>query len=467
MRDQLKAGVMAIDITPPIGLAMAGYGGRDHPSEGILEPLYAYAIALEQGDEACALVVGDLIGVKKGTTTAIRERVASLCDLAPEKVFVCTTHTHWGPVLEKTEYLATHLNDSVSEEYTATLALDMATAVVEAWNSREPAEALAGTGWADGAKFNRRPVGQDGNVVMSLSMDIDQARVASAEGTRMAQTWVEGGGSGERLSEPLDILDGIRAGVSDPSVPVLKLVSSEDGSPIAALAAFGCHAVTGADRESTFYQYSPDWPGYAREVIEQLVGCPAAVMAGACGDQVPLQRAGDWRERVGYSVGAEALRVWEGLIGEGIGPLRVGSVTAKVPVRDLPSVEEARAAVDATGDPDGTGAVMQRAILSLALKYGDAEFMEYEIWAMGLGDQFGLVGLPGEILDEIGIQIKQQSPFANTAIIELALESPGYFSTDAAMDEGGYEPNWSFAGKGTEAALVEAGVAALRAVSGK
>jgi len=63
MAEQLKAGVAKVDITPPIGVTMAGYGGRDHPAEGVMAPLYAYAIALEQGDEACAIVVGDLIGI--------------------------------------------------------------------------------------------------------------------------------------------------------------------------------------------------------------------------------------------------------------------------------------------------------------------------------------------------------------------------------------------------------------------
>ena len=466
MGEQLKAGVMRIDITPPIGLSMAGYGARDHASEGILEPLAAYAIALEQGDEACAMVVGDLIGVRKENTATIRARVAELSDLAPERVFVCTTHTHWGPVLNKTEYLPTHLNDAVNEAYTATVAMKMASAVVQAWDTREPAVALCGTGWADGTKFNRRPVGTDAKVVMSLSMDLQQARVASAEGSRMAKTWVKGGGPGERLSEPLEILDGIRAGVSDPSLPVLKLVR-EDGSAIAALMAFGCHAVTGADRETTFYQYSPDWPGYAREVIERMVGCPAAVMAGCCGDQVPLQRAGDWRRRVGHSIGAEGLRVWEGLIGESVGPLRVSSRTVKVPVRDdLPTVEEAEAAVAAKPDPQGTGAVMEREMLSLARNYGHLQHMEFELWSMGLGDAWGLVGLPGEILDEIGLQIKQGSPFENTAVIELALDCPGYMPTDAARAEGGYEPAWSPAGQGTEKALVDGGVAALNAVQG-
>jgi len=459
MDTQLKAGVMQIDITPPIGVTMSGYGARDHASEGVLEPLSAVAIAFEQGDEACGLVVADLIGVKPEFTQAVRDRVAELSDLAPENVFVCATHTHWGPTLEPTDYLPTHLNASVSPEYTGSLALRLASAVVEAWNAREPAVALAGTGDADLVSFNRRPVTTEGKVAMSLAMDLAQATAASAEGGRLARTWVKGGGPGERLSEPMEILNGIRAGVADPSVPVLKLVRP-NGSPIAAAFSFGCHAVCGADTDA-FYMNSPDWPGYARDVIEFMLGCPAMVMAGACGDQVPRVRRGDARKRVGHSVGAEALRVWELLDGDGIGPLGVASRTVRVPVRDLPTIEEAQAALDAKPDPEGTGAVVERQILGLAKNYGHLEFMEFELWAMGLGDQWGLVGLPGEILDEIGLQIKQQSPFNHTAVIELALACPGYFPTDAARKEGGYEPMWSPAGEGTEAALVEGAVAAL------
>lgn len=460
MQNQLKAGVMQVDITPPIGLTMSGYGSRDHASEAVLEPLSAVAIALEQGAEACALVVGDLIGVTRGVTDAVRKRVAALSDLAPEKVFISATHTHWGPTLEPSDYLPPHLNDSISPAYTVDLGLRLAGAVVQAWNNREPALALGGTGDADMVSFNRRPVGVDGKVVMSLAMDLPQATAAAAEGARLARTWVKGGGPGERLSEPLEILGGVRAGVSDPALPVLKLVRP-DGSPIAAAFAFGCHAVCGADMD-TFYMNSPDWPGYARAVIERVLGCPAAVMAGACGDQVPRVRRGDARKRIGHSVGAEALRVWERLDGDGIGPLGVASRIVRVPVRELPTVEEAQAALDAKPDPGGTGAVMERQILGLAKRYGHLDVMEFELWAMGFGQRWGLVGLPGEILDEIGLQIKQQSPFEHTAVVELALDSPGYFPTDAARREGGYEPTWSPAGPGAEAALVEGAVAALR-----
>lgn len=464
MAEQLRAGVMQVDITPPVGVTMSGYGSRDRPSEAILEPLSAIAVALEQGGVRCALVTGDLIGVSRAVADSVRERVAGLTGLPPEAVLVCATHTHWGPALEPTDYIPTQLNASIFPEYTRDLSLRMAGAVAQAWNTREPVIALAGTGEADQVSFNRRPVGPDGRVVMSLTMDSAKAELASAEGARLARTWVRGGAPGRRLSDPLPALGQIRAGVCDPALPVLKLVRM-DGSPLAALMAFGCHPVCGADMD-TFYMNSPDWPGYARRVFERVLGCPAIVMAGACGDQVPRVRRGDARRRIGESIGAEALRVWHLLDGEGIGPLRIGSRTVQIPVRELPSVAEAQAALDAKPDPHGTGAVMEREILSLARRYENRSTMTCELWAMRLGTQWGLVGLPGEILVEIGLQIRQHSPFEHTAVVELALDAPGYFPTDAARIEGGYEPTWSPAGPGAEAALVQGATALLREIAG-
>ncbi len=463
MADELHAGMAKIDITPPLGLTMSGYGARTETAQGIQDPLYAYALVLEQGDEACGIVVGDLIGVPRNLSEMLRERVQELCGLDPERVLVCATHTHWGPALERSNYLTTELQAAVSEEYTTTCMRLMAGAVAEAWRLREAAVALCGTGEADLVKFNRRPVTADGNTAMNLTLPLRQALVASRVGAELAATWEKGGPRGERLSEPMDDVQGLRMGPANTHLPVLKLLRP-DGSPIAAVLSFGCHPVCGGDRETTFYDYSADYPGWARRVLELTLGCPAAFLLGCAGDQVPLRRQADSRKRIGHSVGAEALRVWELVEGDGIGPLRVASRTVDLPLRELPSVEEARRAVEESGDPDGTGSVHERHELSLAERYGGEESTSVEVWSMSLGDQWGLVGLPGEVLCEFELQIRQQSPFAHTCVVELAMDSPGYLPTDPAIDEGGYESGWSPFTYGTEAALVEGAVAALQDV---
>lgn len=471
MAAELRAGVARVDITPPLGQTMAGYGARTRVSDGIEDPLYAYAVAFEQGDEACAIVVGDLIGIPREYTDMLRARVQELCGLPAERVLACATHTHWGPILRPSLYLTTELQAAVSEEYSVTCMRQMAGAVAEAWRTREPALALAGTGDADLVSFNRRPVTVEGPVAMNLALPLEEALVASQVGHDLTRTWEHGGPPGERLSAPQPGVQGLRIGPANTHVPLLKLVRP-DGSPLAAVLAFGCHPVCGGDPDTTFYRYSADYPGWARRVLELTLGCPAVFLTGCAGDQVPLRRRGDARRRVGQSIGAEALRIWEllgdhdeGSPGTSAGPLRVGRTTAELPLREMPTPEEARAALAAVADPHGTGGVKARNDLAMAEEYAGRRTAEVEVWAMALGDQWGLVGLPGEVLVEFELRIRQQSPFANTAVIELSQDVLDYLPTDAAIDEGGYEPGWSPFGKGTEAAAVAGAVQALQMVA--
>lgn len=52
----LKAGVARVEITPPTGLTMYGYGNRKGTSTGILDPLMARVLVLEVGEKRLALV---------------------------------------------------------------------------------------------------------------------------------------------------------------------------------------------------------------------------------------------------------------------------------------------------------------------------------------------------------------------------------------------------------------------------
>src|SRR5712691_4614065 len=96
----LRAGAAKVDITPPIGFPMWGYGARhDAPSLGVLDPLRARALVLAAGPERIALVSLDLgRAPTRQTTAAIRARVKAAAGV--EHVFLVASHTHHGPVLE-------------------------------------------------------------------------------------------------------------------------------------------------------------------------------------------------------------------------------------------------------------------------------------------------------------------------------------------------------------------------------
>jgi len=331
--------------------------------------------------------------------------------------------------------------------------------VAEAFGNLQPASVGCGIGRADGISFNRRPVNVEGKTVMSLVLEPGQATVAASAGHALRRAWQRGGDKGPRLSPPLEGLGGLRAGPSDPEIPLLK-ITSPDGQPLGGLVNFGCHPVVGGD--DNFYAISPDYPYEARQAFEATVGAPLAFCLGCAGDQVPAWRGGDSRVRVGRSLGAAAARAWY-QIRECNSDVPVATAKRDIvlDVVDLPSVAEAEAALAAVDDPQGTGGMMQRHILNLARKFEGKPGIETEIIACRIGD-FAAVGLPGETLMEIGLQIKQQSPFETTAVVTLCNDCIGYISTAQAHREGGYEPEWSAPGPGAERQIVDAALDLLR-----
>src|SRR5437867_2043408 len=98
--DELHAGAATIDVTPPVGLPMWGYGARhDKANEGVLDPLYANALVLSVGDSKLAIVGLDLgRAPTRKSIAAIRQCTKARAGI--EHVLIVGSHTHHGPVLE-------------------------------------------------------------------------------------------------------------------------------------------------------------------------------------------------------------------------------------------------------------------------------------------------------------------------------------------------------------------------------
>jgi len=76
-----------------------------------------------------------------------------------------------------------------------------------------------------------------------------------------------------------------------------------------------------------------------------------------------------------------------------------------------------------------------------------------------------VVALPGEIFVELGLAIKQASPFRTTLVVELANDYPSYVPTKKAFAEGSYETVNSRVQPGTGERLVETATALLKALA--
>ncbi len=395
------AAATAVDITPPVGARMDGYGARQHPSQSVHDPLYASLLLLKSGERGVIIVSLDVIMVSLAYTQQIRATLADRCDLPQENVLVAAIHTHSGPAgYVKSRVPLETQEDPVLKEMTL--------------------RKIIGAGqWAAN---NLRPA---------------RVRISQGELT----------GLGRNRNDPLAPIDS--------SLTVLR-VDGEDGRPLAVVSNFGCHpTVLGPENLSI----SADYPGAARAALRKIY--PETVflfLNGASGDiSTRFTRRGqgfDEVERLGYLLAGETLKVMQTATDLANTPLHGETRALRLPYRRFPPVEEAQRQLDglqaeldqmrATGKPAGE---LRKAITRvegaqgqavMARTYGAAAAGETQMQVLRIGD-LALVGLPGEPFTRIVLDIKTASPIKNTIVVSYANDYSGYFPDRASVLAGSYE----------------------------
>jgi hypothetical protein len=98
----------------------------------------------------------------------------------------------------------------------------------------------------------------------------------------------------------------------------------------------------------------------------------------------------------------------------------------------------------------------------VALQSLPKDALSLEVQVFRLSDDAAVVGLPGEVFVELGLAIKDRSPFKHTLVIELCNDAPGYIPTRKAFAEGSYETVNSRIQPGGGELLVEEAVKLLQ-----
>ncbi|MFP3904063.1 MAG: hypothetical protein ACLFWB_07460, partial [Armatimonadota bacterium] len=154
----MQIGFHITDITPPLGVEMAGHFVERHASE-VHDPLTAHAMVLCDGDTTVALVGTDLVGMPDRVAQSARKRIEDLTGIPPKNVMIWATHTHAGPVLS-----GVGLFRDADEQYTALLSKLLAGAVASASEQMEETSTRIGIGKETHISFNRRYRMADGSV---------------------------------------------------------------------------------------------------------------------------------------------------------------------------------------------------------------------------------------------------------------------------------------------------------------
>jgi neutral ceramidase len=305
--------------------------------------------------------------------------------------------------------------------------------------------------------FNRRFVMRDGSV----------------------RTW-------QRLDNPAVVR---AAGPIDPEISLAVIQSAADQSPLAVLSNFALHLDTVGG-----LQWSADYPYFIEQGAKKELGDRVISVfgLGACGDinhSDPTRKERNKTDFIGNSL-AETIRAALPELGTVDTPtFQVRTATVNLPLQgvtdeQLQKAEELMPRAKAGEKHDffelvraykavildqlhhKPAHVTSTDYISLGLSHnwgGIGDVLPVEVMTITLGSDLALVFLPGEIFVELGLAIKQGSPYDHTMIVELSnCAEMIYIPTRAAYAGGSYEVTNSMVMPGSGEVLVETALRMLR-----
>jgi hypothetical protein len=436
---ELRVGAATVVITPPLGTPMAGYYSP-RGAEGVHDNLYARALVLEEDGTKVALVALDLISTTATLVKDARQEIERSTGVHGDHVMISATHTHTGPVLigRGLREEALGATSDLARRFAEELPGKIAQAVGQAEKALTPARLAVGAGHEATIAFNRRYHMKDGSV-----------------------GWNPG------LLNP-NVLK--PAGTIDPEVPVVYFESAKK-KPLAMYVNYAVHLDNVGGR-----QISADMPYFLGKALAEVKGPEMVTLytTGCCGDV--NQRNVAWGERqsgleqaarMGIVLAGEVLRTVPRLKPVDPGALRCKREIVRLPLPKLGAGDVAKARAIAMRHRDRTAkpppfldTVWAYKVLDVDGRQGQP--LEVEVQAVTLGDEIAWVSLPGEIFVELGLALKQDSPFRHTMIAELANGSVGYVPARRAYAQGNYEVVSARCAEGSGELLIDAGLRLLR-----
>ncbi len=155
----LLAGAGRADITPRPGMPTAGYSANAHYGKGFRTRLYARVIYLKSVDhKPVALVQCDLLAGSELVHRRVAELVAEKTDLDMGGIMIAATHTHSGPGnLAGSNFYMMHTSNAggLDVKFYDFVTAQIASAIIDAYNSRRPARLATGSAEVYGFTRNR------------------------------------------------------------------------------------------------------------------------------------------------------------------------------------------------------------------------------------------------------------------------------------------------------------------------
>lgn len=410
---EFRGGVAEINITPPIGLSLCGFGDRKGPAEDIFDDLYARALVIEEGDVSVCIVTSDVISFAPDLVQRIRGMVEQDTGIPGSHFVLSASHSHSGPTVMSFRSMG-----SRDPNFEDVLCRKVVSAVRMAQGRAESVSLF----------YGRSPV------------EIAHNRREFRKGKMHL-----GHNSG---------------GPQAPWVDVLRVCRS-DGTTMGLLYATAAHPVNLRGLE-----FSAEFPGYAAKFLKENLDDVVPMFAQACCGDInctPMDGSLDTTRRQGQLLGSAALTASHHSVPLGDGHLKAVSRTISLPFI-IPEREEARQAVadqqemvaKEEQNAESTDYLIRqyKGQIEWAEDYlrfaeaGTAEAQEFEIQIVCVGD-WALVAYPGEMFVDYQLTLEKESPFSRTVTLGYSNGCIGYVPTASAYPEGGYEISGAFKYYGT------------------
>lgn len=416
------AGFAKLDITPFLGVRMIDLG-KDAKGTGLLDPMMVRAVAFSDGEkQAVFMVLDNWIGVPD--FMGFIPRLAEALDLPEDCINYCATHSHATPCI------------SIDETYDAFVYHRMKNVITLALNDLKP---VTDVQWAEdraeGMAFTRRYRMKNGKVYTN-PVRAERQMVGFAE--------------------PFD--DTMR----------VVRIFREDAKEIVLI---NCQAHPG---NGGSLSYTASYPGLLctnMERIDDSIEC--MYFNGAEGDMItwgpdpipadhnPTLHDIDYSKRLAKI--AESIRqkaVSTGCEGFSYGKSFVNVKTKRTPenveeAKRILALVEAGKKEEIDADPRIVHYKTVNARNIMRLEKFKQDSVDVPLTAVSFCG-LCLAGIAGEPFSEVGVKVREASKYPATCVCCFANGGKGYFPTEEAYNNGGYEPHNTAIAKGCAEKITEA-----------
>lgn len=382
--DVIRAAWFKEIITPEVGVNLGGYSA-DQKSIVKADELYACGLALDDTRGGRILLVAyDLLGLDGSYVQSLRKECAKLLGIPEAHVMLTCTHNHSGPESAHRFRLPGAINDAYLADLRKTTLAAVGRIAKGEWR-----EVRAGFG--------------------STLVKTSKNRRYISPANRCSYT-------PSRRDLPTN-------GYTDDELGLLLLYGLDakwDG-PVYVMGNYASHGLAGRSPGLGGRRISADFPAVFRDYVTKETGAETMFVQGACGDLVPKDDEGglESSRRLGHDLGLAAI---DAMIHSKRNPKhfffekpRVGGVIRKFesPIRGIYRGK-------------------------MAAEYNGSDKLPVEVQVLGVGDVC-LIGIQGEPVCELGLEMKWHSPFRRAWVATYALGYTGYVSPANFVIQGGYE----------------------------